>query len=109
LTTENNIDSEKFQKKQDKDEPFVHRFFWLKIPEGKHQFPDLLELNALKLSNQAHCHLVEIDEVEHGKGHEYYIVAQGKKQKLMLLMELTKAWFLGLEYARERRKRTLNK
>ena len=101
---------ESLEQKEDKDVPFVHRFWLIGYKEKKFPYKDLLELHVLKLCNMAKCHLKKIDENENSKksGYNYYVVAEGKKQKLMLLMELCKAWNLGDHFAGEIMYRRLN-
>lgn len=106
-------DIDALEQKEDKDKPFVHKFFWFKM-QSAHEYPDLLEYTALKLCNQAKCNLVEIvnekpQNANKAEYVEYYIVAEGKKQKLMLLMELCKAWHIGIRYINDKQDRQLNK
>jgi len=98
-------DINELEQKEDYKKPFVHKFFWFRMG-SKHDYPDLLEYSALKLCNQAKCNLIKIeDAVDAEKNIEYYIVADGRKQKLMLLMELCKAWMSGIKYVYEKQKR----
>lgn len=98
-----NKDLFELEQKEETDKPFRHRFFWFIYTGGtKHPYPDLVEFHALKLANMAKCHFVdfEIKEIENDKrkGYEYYIIAEGLKQKLMLYMMLCKAWMSGVDY-----------
>lgn len=61
-----------------------------------------LEHQALKLTNLAKCTFIKLDSEEYeysgDKKIKYYIVAEGTKQKLLLLEHLMKAWIYGSNY-----------
>ena len=114
-----NSDIQELEKKEDKNKPFVHKFFWFNYTHEsgkKYPFPDLIEYHALKLANKAKCQIKEIsagdgvlknptDKNDLTTSYDYFIIAEGRKQKLMLLMMLAKAWLQGVDWTHESRGR----
>ena len=108
-------DLQELEKKEDKNKPFVHKFFWFNYTHEsgkKYPHPDLIEYHALKLANRAKCQILEVnsdegrlknpaDKNDLTTSYDYFIIAEGRKQKLMLLMMLAKAWLQGVSWTTE--------